>query len=246
MRNSFIIQVTKFLKIKGLPNKALLLIDNAPCHPKDNVFQNDAIEIVTMCLPPNCTAILQPLDQNVINLTKQYYKKNLLTHLVAIRGQDLDEKIKNFNLGKAVNILAVAWERISATSIKNCWNVLMENDVHWSNEDDITLSIIRAQIFDEQSVVTTIEDLLLHISPNSNVSEGEINEWLNETQLPDISEEAEEISDVEISSVEGSNEVEDVELSTIKTDHVIKALDIGIQWATENDIPFEKLQLCVK
>lgn len=199
-----------------------------------------------MCLPPNCTAILQPLDQNVINLTKQYYKKNLLTHLVAIRGQDLDEKIKNFNLRKAVNILAVAWERISATSIKNCWNVLMENDVHWSNEDDIPLSIIRAQIFDEQSVVTTIEDLLLHISPNSNVSEGEINEWLNETQLPDISEEAEEISDVEISSVEGSNEVEDVELSTIKTDHVIKALDIGIQWATENDIPFEKLQLCVK
>ena len=133
----------------------------------------------------------------------------------------------------------MAWERVSATSNKNCWNVLMENDVHWLNEDDIPLCNIKAQILEEQSVVRTIEDLLLNVSPYSNFSEREINEWLNE-QRPDFCEEAEEFSDVENSGVEGSSK-RDVELPTITTDNVIKALDISIQWATENDIPFQNI-----
>ena len=61
--------------------------------PKDNEMTSDDGMITVMCLPPNTTAILQPMDQNIINLTKTYYKKSLLAHLVSDNSVDLDQKI---------------------------------------------------------------------------------------------------------------------------------------------------------
>lgn len=191
-----------------------------------------------MCLPPNCTAILQPLDQNAIKLTKLYYKKNLLTHLVGVRGSDLEEKLKKCNIRTAVAFLANAWDKVSENAIKSCWNVLMSNNDNWTSEDDLPLSTIRNQLLEEQAAqIPSISNLLSDISPDINFSSEEIDEWIYE----DIQDLFEETEDINISDDEIAADVESVVTQQIKTDDVIKALDISIEWASMNDISCEKI-----
>ncbi|CAI5790600.1 transposable element-derived 1-like [Podarcis lilfordi] len=60
--------VKQYLLDNDLPLKALLLMDNAPAHPKG--LEEDLLEefsfINIMFLPPNTTPLLQPMDQQVI------------------------------------------------------------------------------------------------------------------------------------------------------------------------------------
>lgn len=50
--------------------KFLLFLDNACSHPRDIQLQN----IKLICLPPNCTSVVQPLDQGIIKSFKTLYR----------------------------------------------------------------------------------------------------------------------------------------------------------------------------
>lgn len=63
---NFIPQVCDFLKSKNLPEKAVLLLDNAPSHPSEALLKSDDGKIFVIYLPPNVTALIQPMDQGVI------------------------------------------------------------------------------------------------------------------------------------------------------------------------------------
>ncbi|XP_053968756.1 tigger transposable element-derived protein 2-like [Anastrepha ludens] len=76
--NSFVPEVTTFLIHEGLPVKAVLILDNAPCHPKQGLLKTECGSIFVLYMPPNVTPLLQPMDQNVIRLTKLHYRTNLL------------------------------------------------------------------------------------------------------------------------------------------------------------------------
>ena len=60
--------VTKFLLRKGLPAKAVLLVDNAPVH---DIIQLG--EIWVEFLPPNTTSLIQPMDQGPIAALEKLY-----------------------------------------------------------------------------------------------------------------------------------------------------------------------------
>ncbi|XP_049306022.1 jerky protein homolog-like [Bactrocera dorsalis] len=189
--HTFVPEVREFLESKGLPKKALLVLDNAPCYLKDNEMKSDDGMITVMCLPPNCTAILQPMDQNVINLTKVYYKKSLLEHLIGNKTTHLEEKIKEFNLRHAICLLASSWEKVSATSIRKCWNMLVKPDVEWSEEDDIPLSILKREIENERAILVS---MLQELAPNDSFTNEELNEWMHESAAyQEVDKEAVEI-----------------------------------------------------
>ncbi|XP_025410373.1 jerky protein homolog-like [Sipha flava] len=52
----------------NLPPKALLLLDNCPGHPSAEELRSDDGNIFAMFLPPNTTALIQPMDQNSCKL----------------------------------------------------------------------------------------------------------------------------------------------------------------------------------
>ena len=53
--------------------KVLLVLDNASCHN----IQLDHPNVKIVFLPPNCTSLIQPLDQGVIQTLKMYYTRQV-------------------------------------------------------------------------------------------------------------------------------------------------------------------------
>ena len=64
-KKHFISEIKEFLTPVNRPLKALLILDNAASHPKTGEMNFDP-NFKVMYSPPNCTAILQPIDQNLI------------------------------------------------------------------------------------------------------------------------------------------------------------------------------------
>jgi hypothetical protein len=109
---NFVKQVRSFLKTQSLDEKALLLMDNATCHcPGEENIDTETGEFTIMFLPPNTTATIQPLDQNIIQLTKLAYRKSLLSHILSSDEDDISKGIKSLTLRDAVFWLSHAWPK---------------------------------------------------------------------------------------------------------------------------------------
>ena len=78
----FVPTVTKYLELKSLSPQALLLLDNAPSYSSVCTFVSADGKIKCMCLPPNVTSLIQPMDQGVTENIKRRYKKHLLRKLL--------------------------------------------------------------------------------------------------------------------------------------------------------------------
>lgn len=77
----------------NLPIKAVLILDNAPVHPEELI--NDDKQISVMFLPRNCTPLIQPMDQHVIQAIKLQYRKKLLKKIVETEG-DISQELKKY------------------------------------------------------------------------------------------------------------------------------------------------------
>ena len=94
--------------------KVLLFVDNCPGHPIVPRLQAVTVHF----LPPNTTAVLQPMDQGVIHCFKMWYKKLLLGKMVEAIDSGSDYKV---DVLVAMKITAKAWDNVSGDCIANCF-----------------------------------------------------------------------------------------------------------------------------
>jgi hypothetical protein len=67
--------------------KILLLVDNAPAHPHNLNDLYDNVKVVF--LPPNTTALIQPMNNGVIAAFKAYYLRRTFDQLLVVTdGED--------------------------------------------------------------------------------------------------------------------------------------------------------------
>ncbi len=66
----FVTNCQKLLTERNLPPKALLVLDNALCHPDIECLESSDGQITTLYLPPKTTSIIQPMDQGVLETIK--------------------------------------------------------------------------------------------------------------------------------------------------------------------------------
>nr|XP_022906052.1 tigger transposable element-derived protein 7-like [Onthophagus taurus] len=84
----FIPAVRKFqeekLEIPPDDVKCLLLLDNAPAHPSENILRSHDGQFNCMFLPKDTTSIIQPMDQEIILVTKRIYRRKFLDELMVV------------------------------------------------------------------------------------------------------------------------------------------------------------------
>ncbi|XP_033231677.1 tigger transposable element-derived protein 4-like [Belonocnema kinseyi] len=93
--------------------KIILFVDNFPSHPKEVLLKNIRLEF----LPPNAKTGLQPLDQAVIKVVKQKYRKRIVEKFLDFM-QDPITKPK-INVLDAMHWVTASWEDIEPETIQN-------------------------------------------------------------------------------------------------------------------------------
>ncbi|XP_014790946.1 tigger transposable element-derived protein 1-like [Octopus bimaculoides] len=141
--NNFIPVEDKFCKVKGIPFKVLIILNNVPGHPQNIVDFDPNVTVVY--LPPNTTSLQQPMDQGIIAIFKRYYMKRTLRQAIAVT--DLDESItlrdiwKRYYIYKAVQNIAAAWNDVQSTTMNGVWKKLCPQFVNYCKEfDNVTFN----------------------------------------------------------------------------------------------------------
>lgn len=161
-----------------MPINALLLLDNAPCHPPAEELVKETLtgKIWVLYMPPNVTPLIQPMDQNAIRLLKLHYKNSLLTRLFSRPDQNVNAFLKQFNLYEAAITIALAWKSVSESSLAKCWKKILLENCLFDEEDDLPLASLLRQ--DEHTLaLRNGVNLLQSIFPN--VSKNYISSSLN-------------------------------------------------------------------
>ncbi len=134
----------------------VLLIDNAPSHPKDLHFSN----IKLIFLPANTTSVLQPLDQGIIMAIKRHYRKRqlrfILTQIDSGKNLSASQIAKLITPYMAIMWISQAVQDVSRATIQKCFakcgisakalglstpeSVPVTSDGEFDDEDDLPLS----------------------------------------------------------------------------------------------------------
>lgn len=152
----------RFLRGQGLPEKALLILDNAPSHPPAEDLRTNDGSIFVMFMPPNVTPLIQPMDQNVLRLTKLYYRNSLLSSVIAT-GQSIGIALKKLTLKDAMFHLAHAWDKLDSTVISKCWHNILMSEPN-EDEENLPLSILQRRWQQENAVIENTITLLQSIT----------------------------------------------------------------------------------
>ncbi|XP_061493779.1 tigger transposable element-derived protein 1-like, partial [Rhineura floridana] len=125
----FVPEVKAYCKDNNIPFKILLLVDNAPGHPRtlDELNPNIRVEF----LPPNTTSLLQPMEQCVIATFKLNYLKRTFSKCIAAidneeeTGQEVLKKFwKSYDILDCIKTIRDAWNDIKETTMKGAWKKL--------------------------------------------------------------------------------------------------------------------------
>ncbi|GFW00056.1 jerky protein homolog-like [Trichonephila clavipes] len=143
--DQFVPAVKKFNKKNDIPQRAILLIDNAPSHPGTEELSSG--EIKAIFLPPNVTPLLQPMDQCVLQKLIQIYRKQFLRTLIEDDTVSLVAKIKQTNMKDVVYWSAESWENVTDQTLIKFWKKLWPTLEYAENqpENDVTSLLQQVQ-----------------------------------------------------------------------------------------------------
>ena len=100
---------------------------NCSAHPDPTELVSDDGKIIAKFLPPNVTALIQLMDQSVIQSVKERYKKKLLCRLIIEDdlGTSLVDFTKGVNLRIAVNFVHESWMEITKDTLRRSWQKIL-------------------------------------------------------------------------------------------------------------------------
>ncbi|XP_028933999.1 jerky protein homolog-like [Ornithorhynchus anatinus] len=120
----FVPQVREHLRSKGLPERAVLLLDYAPSKPNEGLLKSEDGNIFVKYLPPNVAALIQPMDQGVIACMKRHYRTGLLRKHVQ-EGRDIKSFWNNLTAQDAITEATRAWNLVKPVTIIRSWRKII-------------------------------------------------------------------------------------------------------------------------
>lgn len=160
-RNEFVTRVTTFLKEKGLPAKALLLLDYAPCYASFNTFYEGDIKVT----------FLQPMDWDIIDNFKRHYKLLFLHSILFAQknGINLTTHLKSITTKDIIYWMSDAWDAVNDATILKCWKKLLPNQYYEDTNEDLDESIMNEEILSNVRKINEYQD----------IDEESVQNWIN-------------------------------------------------------------------
>lgn len=128
--NHFVREAEKYLLKKGLPFKALLILDNCSSHPEAVKFASEHVQVIF--LPKNTTSLLQPLDQGVIAVWKAKYAARTFQMIRETMDTCMDDNaisvVKKiwgkFTIADCISFIKETHDQITGHCVQKCWKSL--------------------------------------------------------------------------------------------------------------------------
>uniref|UniRef100_UPI00358E9F1F tigger transposable element-derived protein 1-like n=1 Tax=Myxine glutinosa TaxID=7769 RepID=UPI00358E9F1F len=137
----FVPQVREYRLQQSIACRIVLVLDNAPGHPQH--LDDLHADVKVVYLPPNMTAILQPMDQGAIATFKAYYLQATFAQAIAAAEEEettLRDFWKGYNILQCIRNVASAWEEVTAWCMNGIWKHCMlryVNSFKGFNKDEV-------------------------------------------------------------------------------------------------------------
>ncbi|GBN97024.1 hypothetical protein AVEN_129152-1 [Araneus ventricosus] len=97
--------------------KALLVLDNAPSHPSEEELKDGNIQAVFLSL--NVAALIQPMDQGMIESVKRRYRRKFLTALSEEddKNTSVNYLLKQINIKDVVYMIDESWSELPESTL---------------------------------------------------------------------------------------------------------------------------------
>ena len=147
-------------KFEQQNRKVVLIIDNCPAHPAIG-----GLKAIQLCfLPPNTTAVTQPMDQVVIRSLKAKYRSRLIK--LIIKAIDSNKDIPKINVLDAMKLFMMSWEDVTENTVQNCFaKARISNDDQLRAQNDLDDPFIELRSSIEELKERNSEEFLDDISP---------------------------------------------------------------------------------
>ncbi|XP_045129328.1 tigger transposable element-derived protein 1-like [Portunus trituberculatus] len=175
----------EYAAANNIANRFLLLIDNAPSHPRATEDWADNIEV--LFLPPNITSLIQPMDQSVIATFKAYYQRHTMAQLVQTLDSNPEVTIqqywRNYNIKKGIDNITTAWNEVDNKTMNAAWSkVWPEVVINFTGFVPVSVTDLRKDIV-----------RLSHRASFEEVDEEDVQELLDSHRKPLTNKELEEM-----------------------------------------------------
>ncbi|XP_077512797.1 LOW QUALITY PROTEIN: uncharacterized protein LOC144123973 [Amblyomma americanum] len=101
--------------MKTAGRKVCVILDNCSAHHIEDL---ELSQVEVKFLPPNCTSLIQPLDQGIINSVKCAYRRRLIDKLLLDLRLERPTKVDLF---QALEMLSASWNSTSKEIFENCF-----------------------------------------------------------------------------------------------------------------------------
>ena len=165
--NCFVPETKQKLRELGQEERAILFLDNCSAHPSEDELISADGKITAKFLPPNVTALIQPMDQGVLESIKRVYRKSILRNLVSQSTFTIQDFLKRIDMIKIVDTVASAWDMVTPTAIRNSWKKLMplpSSSMQNSDPSEETTNSEFIQQFSRMNITFTDDDIQNWIS----------------------------------------------------------------------------------